>query len=63
MDMIVVMKSTATPDDVERVVERITELGLTPHVSQGEFRVLVGALGSKDATFKQQLDGALNTVK
>ena len=35
MDMIVVMKASATADDVQRVADRIAELGLTAHTSKG----------------------------
>jgi 3-deoxy-7-phosphoheptulonate synthase len=56
MDMIVVMKSTATPEQVEGVVSRITELGLRPHLSEGEYRTIVGAIGSKDIAARQQLE-------
>jgi len=56
MDMIVVMKSSATDDDVRRVTERITELGLAPHLSRGEFRTIIGAIGSKTPQTQQQLE-------
>ena len=45
MDMIVVMKAGASADDVRRAVDRIAELGLTPHLSKGEFRTIIGAIG------------------
>jgi predicted PilT family ATPase len=35
MDMIVVMKAGVTDDEVQRVVERVAELGLIPHPSKG----------------------------
>ena len=56
MDMIVVMRSTAAQADVDRVVERIGELGLEPNVSRGEFRILIGAAGQKSPTITQQLE-------
>ncbi len=56
MDMIVVMKATAAPDDVQRVVDRVGELGLTPHLSKGQFRTIVGAIGSKTAGCREQLE-------
>ena len=56
MDMIVVMKASATADDVQRVVERITELGLAPHLSKGEFRTIIGAIGAKSVDTQQQLE-------
>ncbi len=56
MDMIVVMKANAAPDDVERVVDRVSELGLTPHLSKGEFRTIVGAIGERTPQVEQQLE-------
>ena len=56
MDMIVVMKSTAADEQVARVVERIRELGLKAHLSRGEFRTIVGAMGGKSPEAKQQLE-------
>jgi len=56
MDMIVVMKASAGADDVQRVVARISELGLTPHVSKGEFRAIVGAIGEKSVQTREQLE-------
>ncbi len=54
--MIVVMKASATAGDVESVVDRISELGLKPHLSKGEFRTIIGAIGSKDPQTQQQLE-------
>lgn len=56
MDMIVIMKATASTDDVARVVDRISELGLAPHLSKGEFRTIVGAIGGKAPDTQQQLE-------
>ncbi|RME36149.1 MAG: 3-deoxy-7-phosphoheptulonate synthase [Planctomycetota bacterium] len=54
--MIVVMKAGASDDDVRRVVDRIGELGLTPHLSRGEYRTIIGAIGSKTVETHQQLE-------
>jgi 3-deoxy-7-phosphoheptulonate synthase len=56
MDMIVVMKAGSSADDARRVVDRIGELGFTPHVSKGEFRTIVGAIGDHDPEARQQLE-------
>ncbi len=56
MDMIVVMKASASADDVQRVADRIAELGLTAHTSKGEFRTIVGAIGEKTIHTQQQLE-------
>lgn len=55
MDMIVVMKSGVAGDDVQRVVDRVGELGLVPHLSKGEFRTIVGAIGEKTPQAIEQL--------
>ena len=56
MDMIVIMKANAGADEVQRVVERISELGLVPHLSKGEFRTIVGAIGEKTPQTIEQLE-------
>jgi 3-deoxy-7-phosphoheptulonate synthase len=56
MDLIVVMKATAAGDDVQRVVERVQELGLVAHPSRGEFRTIVGAIGNRTPEVQQQLE-------
>ena len=56
MDMIVVMKATATPEAVQRVVDRVSELGLVPHLSKGEFRTIIGAIGEKTPQALEQLE-------
>jgi len=45
MDMIAILKSSVGPEEVERVVQRIRELGLEPHVSRSEFRTAVSTSG------------------
>lgn len=54
--MIVVMKASASTDEVQKVVERIGELGLAPHLSAGEFRTIIGAIGGKTPEIQQQLE-------
>ncbi len=46
--MIVVMRPDATESDLERVVEKVRNLGLTPHVSRGVSRTIVGCIGDED---------------
>ena len=45
--MIVVMKQNATPDEIERIVARIRELGLEEHLIQGVLRTVIGAVGDE----------------
>jgi 3-deoxy-7-phosphoheptulonate synthase len=46
--MIIVMKSNATPEEINHVVEKIKEMGLTPNVSRGLERTVVGVIGDED---------------
>ena len=43
--MVVVMQKGAAPAQRERVLAEIVALGFTPHVSDGESRSLIGAIG------------------
>jgi 3-deoxy-7-phosphoheptulonate synthase len=45
--MIIVLKPDVTPDQVDHVLERITELGFKPHVSRGEMRTIIGVIGDE----------------
>jgi 3-deoxy-7-phosphoheptulonate synthase len=56
MDLIVVMKAGASPEDVDRVIQRVGELGLVPHPSRGEFRTIIGAIGERTPQAQQQLE-------
>lgn len=45
--MILVIRPDATLEQIEHVVERVKELGFTPHVSRGEARTIVGVIGDE----------------
>ena len=45
--MIVVMKRDAVEADVQHIVDRVEELGLRTHLSQGEERTIVGIIGDE----------------
>jgi 3-deoxy-7-phosphoheptulonate synthase len=45
--MILVLRPDATLDQVEHVIDRIKELGFTPHVSRGESRTVIGVIGDE----------------
>jgi 3-deoxy-7-phosphoheptulonate synthase len=53
--MIIVMHANATADDVRHVVERIEELGLKAHPSQGVERTIIGVIGDERLVKKEQL--------
>ena len=63
--MLVILRTDANKDVLEHVVERIEELGLRAHVSRGEFRTIVGAIGEEKPTFADKLrtlDGVESVV-
>jgi 3-deoxy-7-phosphoheptulonate synthase len=43
--MMIIMKPSATPQQVEYVIERIKGAGLSPHLSQGVEATIIGAIG------------------
>lgn len=45
--MIIVMQPNATQQDLERVTQRITEIGLKIHLSEGQMRTIIGVIGEK----------------
>ena len=45
--MIIVLKPHPAPEVVAHVLERIAALGLTPHLSQGVSRTIIGVIGDE----------------
>lgn len=45
--MIIVMKPDHTQEELQRVVRRLEEFGLRAHISHGEHRTIVGAIGDE----------------
>ncbi|MGC8787227.1 MAG: 3-deoxy-7-phosphoheptulonate synthase [Anaerolineae bacterium] len=45
--MIIVMKMSATDDEVQRVVDRVAELGFSTHLSRGVERTIIGVIGDE----------------
>ena len=43
--MMIIMKASSTPQEVERVVDKIKSLGLAVHLSQGVEATIIGAIG------------------
>ncbi len=46
--MIIVMGPDATPADVAHVIERLEDVGAQAHVSEGQFRTVIGAIGDRE---------------
>src|SRR5438067_3364916 len=53
--MIIVLKPHPAPEVVAHVLERIAALGLTPHLSQGVSRTIIGVIGDEDKLQVQPL--------
>jgi 3-deoxy-7-phosphoheptulonate synthase len=45
--MIIILKSGADDQVIDTVAARVRELGLSPHISKGEFRTIIGAIGEE----------------
>src|SRR5438093_848995 len=45
--MILVIRPDASLEQIDHVIERVRELGFTPHVSRGESRTIVGVIGDE----------------
>jgi 3-deoxy-7-phosphoheptulonate synthase len=54
--MIVVMQTTATKEQISAVVERVEEIGLAAHLSQGEERTIIGVVGTLPPTLDDMLE-------
>jgi len=50
--MIIVMQKDATKEQIEHVIERIKNLGYTPHPIYGEKKTVVGAIGDERGKFR-----------
>ena len=46
--MIIVLRRDATQDQIDHIIDEINALGLTPHVSKGEERTIIGVIGQED---------------
>lgn len=45
--MIIVLKTNATPEQINHICEKVKELGLTPQVSRGIERTIIGVIGEE----------------
>ncbi len=45
--MIIIMKAGAQEEEVNHVIQRVQELGFTPHVSRGVERTIIGVIGDE----------------
>src|SRR5438132_7183250 len=54
--MVVVMKSTATEEDIERVVDKVREAAGDAFVSRGKTRTIIGLVGDTGAFLAMPLE-------
>ena len=55
--MMIVMKPTATEQEVEAVIERVTSVGARTHVSRGDEVTVIGAIGDREHVARLELEG------
>ena len=46
--MIIVLYRDATQEQMDHIIERVKKLGLTPHISKGVERTIIGVIGPED---------------
>ena len=46
--MIIVLRPEATEAQVNHIIDKVKALGLTPHVSKGASRTIIGVIGPED---------------
>ncbi|MCW3045899.1 MAG: aroF [Solirubrobacterales bacterium] len=56
--MMIVMKQTASEDDVRAVIERIESVGARAHPSRGDEVTVIGAVGDLEHIARLELDGS-----
>lgn len=54
--MILVMRPEASLDEIEHAIERVKELGFTPHISRGESRTIIGVIGDETKPQAEMLE-------
>ena len=45
--MIIILKSGATDEQIDHVIERVESLGLKAHLSRGTYRTIIGVIGDE----------------
>src|SRR5436305_4302023 len=55
--MMIVMKESASAEQVEAVVRQVEHVGARAHVSRGELHTVIGAIGDRERVANLELDG------
>ncbi|MCX7700403.1 MAG: 3-deoxy-7-phosphoheptulonate synthase [Gemmataceae bacterium] len=61
--MILVLKPDASEEQFQHVLDRVRELGFTPHVSRGQHRTIVGAIGDENIPHAEEVFCSLAGVE
>ena len=56
--MMIVMKPTATEEEVQAVIDRVESVGARAHLSRGEEVTVIGAIGDREHVARLELEGA-----
>ena len=56
--MMIVMKATASEQEVQAVIDRVQSVGARAHLSRGEELTVIGAIGDREHVARLELDGA-----
>src|SRR5437868_1919687 len=55
--MMIVMKESATTDQVDAVVRQVEQVGARAHVSRGELHTVIGAIGDRERVANLEVEG------
>ncbi len=56
--MLIVMKSAASGEEIEAVIERVQSVGARPHLVRGEEVAVIGAIGDREHVARLGLEGS-----
>jgi 3-deoxy-7-phosphoheptulonate synthase len=56
--MMIVMKPTATEEEIQAVIDRIQGVGARAHPSRGEEVTVIGAIGDREHVARLELEGS-----
>jgi 3-deoxy-7-phosphoheptulonate synthase len=59
----IVMKPTATEDEIAHVVARVESVGATAHISKGAEVTVIGAIGDREHVARLELEGAAGVAQ
>src|ERR1700738_3041954 len=56
--MMIIMKPTATEQDIQAVIDRVRDVGARTHISRGDEITVIGAIGDREHVRRLELDGS-----